>query len=195
MFTSEAGDIASQDWKRDTDMHSWRQIWQVFGTGVFSLIILAGATAWAVDSRVLSVHRDWTAYIFEENGRPVCYMASQPTKAEGNYTRRGAIFARITHRPAENSRNVFSYVAGYTYRPDSEVTVRIGSRTFTLFTHDDTAWANTEADDEALAQAVKAGNEMIVIGTSSRGTRTVDTFSLRGSTAAWNTMSQACGVS
>jgi len=169
-------------------------MWQIPGLFAGCLLLLGTLPALAIESRVLSVHRDWTAYIFEENGRPVCYMASQPTKAEGNYTRRGAIFARLTHRPAENSTNVFSYVAGYTYRPDSDVTVRIGSRTFTLFTHDDTAWANTEADDEALAQAIKAGNRMIVVGTSSRRTRTVDTFSLRGSTAAWNAMSKACGV-
>lgn len=162
--------------------------------GLTVTIGAGGVYAQSTESRLLKVHRDWTAYVFEEDGNTVCYMASQPTKAEGNYTRRGPIFARVTHRPSENSTNVFSYVAGYTYKEDSEVEIRIGSKTFTLFTHGDTAWTRNEGDDRRLAQAVKAGNTMIVTDRSSRGTRTVDTFSLRGSTAAWNTISSACDV-
>lgn len=164
--------------------------------GLFALILLFGLPmqAQASDPELISRHGDWLAYQFTENGNKVCYMASQPEKAEGNYSRRGEIFALITHRPAENTKNVFSYITGYTYKPDSEVTVDIGDQTFTLFTENDRAWTPDDATDNALAQAVRQGSRMIVRGTSSRGTLTTDTFSLSGSAAAHDAISRACGV-
>ena len=152
------------------------------------------ALAAGPEPRLLSVHRDWQAYVFEEKGQPVCYMASQPIKAQGDYTKRGEIFAIVTHRPGDNSRDVFSYVTGYTYKKGSKVSLRIGSNSYTLFTHGDTAWAEDEKTDHAITKAIKAGSQMTVVGTSSRGTRTTDTISLRGSTAAYNAISQSCGI-
>lgn len=146
------------------------------------------------EPRVLSVHGDWTAYTFQENGNKVCYIASQPIKAEGNYTRRGDIFALITHRPAEDSQNVFSYVTGYTYRPNSEVDVSIDGKKFTLFTQNDMAWTVDDQTDARLADAVRKGSRMTVKGTSARGTLTTDTFSLRGSSAAHDAISRECGI-
>lgn len=158
------------------------------------LAVTAPSMAQTTQSRAIGQFADWTAYRFEENGNPVCYMASQPVKAEGNYTRRGQIFAMITHRPAEGSRNVFSYLTGYTYREGSTVEARIGGQTFTLRTRGNTAWTPDAETDEKLSRAIKAGNTMTVVGTSSRGTLTTDTISLRGSTAAHNAISEACGV-
>lgn len=136
----------------------------------------------------------WSAYSFKENGQPVCYMASAPTKAEGNYDKRGDIYARITHRPADNTSDEVSLLAGYTYKDKSPVELKIGSKAFTLFSHEDTAWAPDAAMDKRLVQAMKAGNSMVVRGTSSRGTVTTDTYSLVGFTKAYRAMSKACGL-
>lgn len=152
------------------------------------------ASAQRSEPRLLSSHRDWNVYVFAEAGNQVCYMASQPSRSQGDYTRRGEVFAQITHRPAEQTFDTFSMVAGYTYKKGSEVDLRIGNRRFSLFTHGDTAWAEDAATDARIADAIKAGNSMVLRGTSSRGTLTTDTFSLSGSTAAYNAMSEACGV-
>lgn len=142
---------------------------------------------------LLGTYGDWAAYTFEENGNKVCYMASKPTKATGNYTKRGDIFALITHRPAEKSKNVFSYITGYTYKTNSDVTVMVDDKRFTLFTHEDMAWTNTAKEDNALADALRKGSRMNIQGMSKRGTLTKDTISLRGSTAAHKAISSACG--
>ncbi len=152
------------------------------------------SSAQASEPRLIATHGDWSAYVFTENGNKVCYMASQPKKAEGNYTRRGEIFALITHRPAEGTKNVFSYIAGYPYKAGSDVSVKIGSKKFTLFTQDETAWTPDSETDAALAQAIRAGSSMIVNGTSGRGTLTTDTFGLRGSGKAHDAISKECGV-
>lgn len=161
---------------------------------VFLFTALFLTSAYAQEPRVLSVYGDWTAYVFTENGNKVCYMASQPTKAEGKYSKRGDIFALITHRPAEDSRDVFSYITGYTYKPNSNATVKIGSKTFSLFTQNDMAWTVDDKTDRDIAQAIRNGSNMVVTGRSSRGTLTTDTFSLKGSSAAHDAISRECGL-
>ena len=151
-------------------------------------------TAQAQTPQLIGTYGDWSAYRFTENGNKVCYMVAQPETAVGNYTKRGDIFALITHRPADNTRNVFSYMTGYSYKEGSDVSVKIDNRNFNLFTQGDTAWAADAATDNNIAQAVQAGNRMIVKGTSSRGTATTDTFSLSGSTKAHNKITAECGL-
>ena len=144
--------------------------------------------------RLLGTFGDWQAYSFTENGNKVCYMASKPKTDVGNYTSRGDIFALITHRPAEKSKDVFSYISGYPYKAGSQVTIQVNGGTHKLFTQDETAWAADAAADRSLVNGIKGGSKMIVKGTSKRGTLTTDTFSLNGSSKAYRTISQTCGL-
>lgn len=137
---------------------------------------------------------DWTSYVLLERGNKVCYMVSKPVKAQGKYTNRGEIFALITHRPSENTKDVFSYITGYTYKQGSDATVTIDGKRYVLFTQDDTAWAPDAAADSRLAAAIQKGSSMVVKGTSARGTLTSDTYSLKGSGAAYSAITKECGV-
>ena len=160
--------------------------------GVVFSVLFTVSIASASEPKKIGDYGDWSAYSFLENGKKVCYMVSSPKTDEGNYTRRGDIYTLVTHRPSENTRNVFSYIAGYPYKQDSEVTVKIDSRTFKLFTYEETAWAPDSSTDNALANAIRKGSKMVVKGTSKRGTLTTDTYSLKGSGAAHDAISRAC---
>lgn len=159
-----------------------------------ALMVLTFNKANAAEPRLLGTFGDWSAYSFSENGNKVCYMASEPQKAEGNYTRRDKIYALVTHRPAEKTRDVFSYITGYPYKPGSEVTISANGRTFKLFTQDDTAWTPDSNTDSSLAMAIRKGSSMVVKGTSKRGTLTTDTFGLSGSGKAYNAITKECGL-
>ncbi len=167
-----------------------------FATLVLAAILAAGpvqAQSGSADSfRKIGAFNAWEAYSYKEGGQTVCYMVSQPTKKQGNYKRRGDVFAMVTHRPGEKSRDVVSFYAGYTYKKDSGVDVRIGSGRFDLFTAADAAWARTKNADAALVRAMIRGATMVVKGTSRFGTLTTDTYSLRGFTAAYRAISRAC---
>ena len=76
----------------------------------------------------------------------------------------------------------------------SAVTVVIDGQKFDLFTQGSTAWAKDEKTDSALARAMIRGRKMTVTGTSMRGTKTVDVYSLSGFTAAYKTIGRDCGV-
>lgn len=137
---------------------------------------------------------DWSAFRFEDSGKTACYMASQPKKDEGKYQKRGDIYAIVTHRPAEKRQDEVSFVAGYRYEKDSTIEVTIGNKTFSLFTQNDGAWAPDEKTDKSMVVAMKKGNSMVVKGTSSRGTKTTDTYSLKGFSKTYKAIGKACGL-
>lgn len=170
------------------------RFFKTFALTTLAVSALCAADARASESTLLSTHGDWSVYTFTENGNKVCYMAATPKKSEGNYTTRGKIYALITHRPAEGSKNVFSYITGYPYKEGSEVTVQIGSEKFTLFTQDETAWAADADADNRLTDAIRKGSSLVVKGVSKRGTQTTDTFGLSGSGDAYDAISKECGL-
>ena len=138
--------------------------------------------------------RDWAAYVFAGEKGKICYIASAPKKQKGRYKKknRGQPYALVTNRPAENIKGEVNFIAGYNYKQNSSVEVRINKKTFDLFTQQDGAWSREPSVDAKLVKAMKNGNRMTVIGTSSRGTKTTDTYSLSGFTAVKKRIDKAC---
>ncbi|KAF0119448.1 MAG: hypothetical protein FD149_42 [Rhodospirillaceae bacterium] len=164
------------------------------GKGIaIGLVLVLGAAPGAAAQTVSSIGADgaWTAYTFTEDKGKVCYVLAYPSHSEGKYTRRGEMYAIITHRPGQGSYGTVSVAAGYPYTPGATVQVTIEERTFTLTGEDETAWAQ-DGDSKDLVAAMKNGHEMTVTGVSRRGTKTVDTFSLAGFTAAHALIDKAC---
>lgn len=157
-------------------------------------LLIAPVAATAAEQTELGTFGEWAAYEFEENGGKVCYMIAKPDSVQPKGAKRGDIGAFITHRPAEGTKNVFTYMTGYGYKKDKDVVVTIDGKKFNLFTQNDMAWATDAAADTALTEAVKTGNKMVVEGESARGTKTKDTYSLKGSTKAYETITAKCGV-
>ncbi len=161
----------------------------------FALILIAATVPVdAQDAVPIGNFGDWEAYKESEGGKAVCYMGSQPKKAKGKYKKRGETYILVTHRPAEKSLNVISIKAGYTYQSGSEVDVVIGETTFKMFTDAGHAFAYDSKTDGAIVKAMIRGARMIIKGTSSRGTQTTDTYSLKGFTAAYKAINNACEV-
>ena len=148
-------------------------------------------TAMAAD-KSLGTFKVWSALSFEEDDKTVCMMWSQPEKAEGDYKKRGEIFVFVTHRPGDGEMNKLSFETGYTFKEGSDVRVSIDGQAFTLFTDGSTAWSQGSKDDASMVKAMRAGSTMIAEGTSGRGTKTRDTYSLSGFTAAHNAINKAC---
>jgi hypothetical protein len=152
----------------------------------------AATGASAADS--LGTFGDWAAYADGKGKARTCWIYSEPKKDEGKYAKRGRIYVLVTHRPGEGTANQVQFTAGYDYKQGSAVTVKIGPKSFELFTNDDSAWARDKAGDDAIVAAMRAGSDMIVTGTSSRGTETRDTYSLSGISAAHDAIGKACKV-
>ena len=158
-----------------------------------ALAVSVTSAALAAD-KPLGTFKHWSAMSFTEDENIVCMMWSQPEKAEGDYKKRGEIFVFVTHRPKDRETNKVSFETGYTFKESSEVRVSIDGQRYTLYTDGSTAWTRDTKDDARMVKAMRAGNTMIMEGTSSRGTDTRDTYSLSGFTAAHNAINKACKI-
>ncbi len=155
-----------------------------------ALIITLGFIS--VKSKELGKYNDWSAYAEGEGKNLACLAVSKPKNAEGDYKRRGEIFAVVTHLPGQNKWNEFSIIAGYNYKADSNPEVTIGDAKFQLFTSGSRAWSFSPPDDEKIIKVLKSSMKMRVIGTSTRGTITTDTYSLVGFSKAYQKINEAC---
>ena len=162
---------------------------------IVAVSLLAGLTiaacASAADPTSLARHRDWQAYEAIDDGKKVCYALTAPKKSEGDYTARGPAFGMVTRRPAEGVYDDVSAIAGYSYKTGSTPMFRIGSKSYTAEPVNDVAWPKS-SDLRNMVAAMRAGSTLELNGTSSRGTKTRDEFSLLGFTAALKSIARAC---
>ena len=63
-----------------------------------------------------------------------------------------------------------------------------------MFSDGDTAWNRHTTEDTKMVKAMRAGATMAARGISRRGTKTKDTFSLKGFSKAYIAMNRACGI-
>ena len=145
-----------------------------------------------LESKELAKFNDWTAFAEGEGKNLACMAVSKPKKAEGNYSRRGDIFAIVTHLPGQNKWNEFSIVAGYNFQPNSNPDVTIGDMKIQLFTSGSRAWSFSPSEDDKIVKFLKNSMKMKVVGTSSRCTITNDTYSLVGFSKAYQKINEAC---
>ncbi len=90
-----------------------------------------------------------------------------------------------------------SFAGGYPFDRKKPITLTIGSKSFTLYSEGaqanrETAWADPSEEAQIVA-AMKRGASAVVTAQSGRGTKTKDTFSLLGFTAAVDEAAKRCG--
>ena len=85
-----------------------------------------------------------------------------------------------------------SVVAGYNYKADSNPSATIGDVKYKLFTSGSRAWSFSPSDDEKIIRSLKSSMKMNIMGTSSRGTITTDTYSLMGFSKAYQKINEVC---
>lgn len=167
------------------------------GLAAVALIVAAAfvfpATTLAQDIEHIGSFGDWNAFVGKDGDNSFCWIASAPQKKEGDYTKRGDVRAMVTRRDSGGSMvSEVSFYAGYTYKSASDVSLVIGGKSFNLFTKGGTAWARDAKTDSRIIAAMRAGRDMVVKGTSSRGTLTTDTYSLIGVTAGLGEIDKRC---
>ena len=159
---------------------------------ILSILIASTFFPNIAKSKELAKFNDWSAFSEGEGKNLACMAVSKPKKSDGDYSKRGDVFAIVTHLPGQKKWNEFSVVAGYNYKTNSNPEIIIDQKKFQLFTSGSRAWSFSPSDDEKIIKFLKKSMKMKVIGTSSRGTITTDMFSLRGFSKAFQKINEAC---
>ncbi|MEM6422056.1 MAG: invasion associated locus B family protein [Pseudomonadota bacterium] len=163
------------------------------------LLVATPLAAAALTADRVDAKRDWSIFEAEADGNKICWIVSQPKSSsafrEGKAVevRRGDIFLMVAVRPADGVSNEVSFIAGYPFQQGTTVEAKVGSNEFTMFTDGENAWLSSPEEDQNIVNAFERGRDAEVRGVSSRGTTTVDTFSLLGFTAALRTATDRCG--
>jgi invasion protein IalB len=138
---------------------------------------------------------DWGAYKATPNGKAVCFALSKPTSAvtDPPGRNRDQPYAFVSTRPAEKVKNEVSVIVGYPQKAGHDAEAAIdGSTKYVLYTQDDGAWVKNAAQEAQMVETMRKGGQLVVTSESSRGTKTTDTYSLKGVSDALDKVAAEC---
>jgi hypothetical protein len=137
---------------------------------------------------------EWGAYTASPGGKKVCFAIAKPKTSQvvPADRPRNPAYMFITTRPADKVTDEVSIIIGYPFRSNSDATAQVGTTTFALYTQQDGAWIKNAAEEAHMVEAMRAADNVVVKGVSTKGTRSTDTFSLKGISQALDRMAQEC---
>lgn len=137
---------------------------------------------------------EWGAYTVTTAGKKVCFIIAKPSSSETNPPNRprNPPFMFIATRPADKVVNEVSIIIGYSFKPNGDATIEIGDSSYALYTQQDGAWIKNSTEETRMVEAMRAGQSAVVKGSSAKGTKTTDTFPLKGFSQALERSDQAC---
>jgi invasion protein IalB len=143
---------------------------------------------------LLGQFSDWGAYSASPGGKKVCFALSKPTSAVTDPAGRprDPSYAFVSTRPAEKVRNEVSMIVGYPQKPGIDATATIGSTSYVMYTQNDGAWVKNAAEEAQMVETLRKGSDLVVKSESSRGTKTTDTYSLKGIAQALDKVAEEC---
>ena len=169
---------------------------RIFGAATITALMAVAVTAGSFQAQAkpnfLGQHKAWAAYSNGSGKKLTCFVVSQPTTSLPKNVNRDPVFFMITHWPREKTYHQISIITGYPYKAESVTRASIGPDKFNFYTKGDGAWIEHHSTEIRMVRAMKKGKDMIVTGMSSRGTKTTDTYSLAGITAALKQLQDEC---
>ena len=143
---------------------------------------------------LLGHYGDWGAYAAAAGSGKVCYALATHSSTRTNPANRprDPVYLFISTRPGENVHNEISVIIGYQLKPDSEVNVEIGNNKFVMYTKADGAWLSNAAEEARMVETMRKGADIVITGTSARGTQSTDRYSLKGLSQALDRTAKEC---
>jgi hypothetical protein len=163
--------------------------------GLAALLATVALTApgQAQQAQNLGTFNFWTAWKGTDANGEMCYISSQPQSTLPEGVRRSPIHFLIIHRKGLGTKNEVQTLIGYPFNSsNARASATIDGKAFPMVTEGEAAWLASTADEPSFVDALKAGSQLTVRGTSQRGTDTTDTYNLSGVTAAMAEIDKAC---
>lgn len=151
-------------------------------------VTAATLPAAAQSATKIGQHNAWGTYSYQARSGKVCYVLTVPTEKQPPSLDHGDIFFFVSQKPGQNVSFEPQFIASYNLQENSKVVVTVGDKNFSMFTLGKSAWMENAAEEPSLIAAMKAGADMKVAAKSGRGNATSYLFSLRGITAALNSI-------
>jgi hypothetical protein len=146
------------------------------------------------EPKLLGQYGEWGAYTATPSGKKLCFVLAKPgsSQTEPANRPRDPAYLFISTRPGDKVKDEVSLIIGYPLKANTEVTAAVGGTNFALYTQEDGAWIKNASDEPKMIEAMRKGSDLVVKGESGRGTKTTDTFSLKGISQALDRVGQEC---
>ncbi len=137
---------------------------------------------------------DWGAYKATPGGKKICFALSKPTSTATDPAgrKRDASYAFVSTRPAEKVKNEVSVIVGYPQKPGHDASATIGSANYVMYTQNDGAWVKNAAEEAQMVETMRKGADLVIKSESALGTKTTDTYSLKGMAQALEKVAEEC---
>ena len=156
---------------------------------IFSLFFMNNVNA---EIKIEKRFKMWESQYSGKGKDKICFAVSIPTKMSPANLNRAESRIFVTFRPNDGVSNEISVTNGYPFKKKSNVNVNVGNAQFKFETKGNFAWMTSLDDELKMIRAMKKANKAQVIGVSSRGNKTRDTYSMMGFTDAYNTARKNC---
>ena len=161
-----------------------------------TLGVATPSVAQQVSENIVSEEGDWAVY--EDADPKECWAVAAPKETVNTRDGRVVTVTRSQmllmtfYRPGAGVEAQVTFTGGYPFASGSTVNLNVDGNSFDLFTEGEWAWPASAADDSKIVTAMKRGSKATLSAKSSRGTKTEDTFSLLGFTAAVEDAEKRC---
>jgi hypothetical protein len=169
--------------------------------GLFSgaaLSLSLALPAAAEPANLLGVFGNWSAYTTGTGSSLTCYALSKPRASRPTGAKRASVYLMISDWPSRKVKAEPQIVYGYQAKENGMAALGVGSDKFPFFIRnsgkDGSAWLQQLNDNNRLIDAMHNGVSAVASGTSTRGTKTSDTYSLSGFNDAMAKVHAACNM-
>jgi len=133
------------------------------------------------------VFGDWTAATYGSGPSKICYAFTKPQSTTPVLPSRGLTMLTVTER--HGSHDEVSLTPGYTYPSDAAIDMQLGREHLSFYVQDNVAFT----DDVTRALSGFANqSDADVTATGPGAKKLTDTFSLKGFSAAYRAIENAC---
>jgi len=163
-------------------------------TCAFLMGVAGPLSAQQVSTNMVASETAWSVFEETQGCWAVAAAKESVNTRDGKVVavRRGDILLYVTYVPDQNVAGQVSFTGGYPFKENSTITVDIDGTKFDFFVQGEWAWAKSADDDAKIVDAMRRGSSAVISAQSSRGTKTKDTFSLLGFTAATEEAAKRC---
>ena len=134
----------------------------------------------------LGEFEDWIAAVHEESGQKVCYAFTYAKRSTPAIAGRDKVVLTVAERAS--GRDAVAIAAGFSYAQGASVTVQVDNLGLDFYTAQRDAFAR---DGKASVAAFEKGAEALARSPGPHG-EVVDSFSLKGFSAAYAAINKAC---
>jgi invasion protein IalB len=157
-----------------------------------AVIAISATPALAQKATFKEKSGDWSVYAYDAEAKKTCFAAAQPRSKKPKNVKRDPIYFYVSIWPKDKVANELSVKMGYPLKPGVDATIKIGDKSFKLFTKGEGAYIEKADVEKQVIAAMKGGATMVVQGRSTRGTLTTDEYSLTGISKALEAAAAAC---